>query len=104
MFDEFVYIDAHSGKFVDGITGIYDALNRRVYDGENIEQFPPPGFPENPFWIEGQPFPTGNTNGDQVIASTKETYDLFKNGFGRDSFDGAGSVMYSIFDSGAFPG
>ena len=73
---EFVYIDAHSGKFVDQITGIYDALNRRVYDGENIEQFPPPGFPANPFWVEGQQFPTGVANGDEVIASTKETYDF----------------------------
>ncbi len=101
---EFVYVDAHSGKFVDEITGIHEALDRRIYDAENLEAFPPPSFPANPFWIEGQPFPTGNTNGDEVIASTKETYDLFKSGLGRDSFDGLGSTMYSIFDSGALPG
>jgi Zn-dependent metalloprotease len=101
---EFVYIDAHSGKFVDQITGIYDALNRRVYNGDNIEQFPPPSFPSNPFWVEGQQFPTGVANGDEVIASAGETYGLFKNGFARDSFDGAGSTMYSIFDSGVVPG
>ncbi len=29
---EFVYIDAHSGKVVDQITGIYDALDRTVYN------------------------------------------------------------------------
>ena len=101
---EFVYVDAHSAKFVDQITGIYQALDRRVYDGENIDQFPPPNFPFNPFWIEGDHFPTGVARGDEVIAATKETYDLFKNGFGRDSFDDLGSTMYAIFDSGVIPG
>jgi Zn-dependent metalloprotease len=101
---ELVYVDAHSGKFVDQITGIYESLDRRVYDGENIDQFPPPSFPAYPFWIEGQQFPTGVGRADEVIASTKETYDLFQNGSGRDSFDGLGSTMFAIFDSGAIPG
>lgn len=101
---EFVYIDAHTGKIVDQISGTYDALDRRIYDGQNIPAFPPPGYPFNPFWVEGQSFPTGNTNGDEVIASTKETYDLFKNAFGRDSFDDLGSTMFSIFDSGFVEG
>ena len=101
---EFVYVDAHSGKFVDQITGIYDALERRVYDGQNRPVFLPPSFPSNPFWIEGQPFPTGNANADEVIAASKETYDLFKNGLGRDSFDDLGSTMFSVFDSGGVAG
>lgn len=101
---EFVYIDAHSGKLVNQLTGTYDVLDRRIYDGQNIPAFLPPAFPSNPFWVEGQPFPTGNTNGDEVIASSKETYDLFKNGFGRDSFDDLGSTMFSIFDSGYVAG
>lgn len=100
---EFVYVDAHSGKLVDQITGKYEALDRRIYDGQNIPAFPPPGYPSSPFWVEGQPFPTGNMNGDEVIGSTKETYDLFKN-FGRDSFDDLGSTMLSIFDSGYVAG
>ncbi|HEY3122607.1 MAG TPA: PepSY domain-containing protein, partial [Thermoanaerobaculia bacterium] len=33
---EFVYIDAHTGKFVDQITGIHDAMYRRAYDGKNL--------------------------------------------------------------------
>jgi Zn-dependent metalloprotease len=97
---EFVYVDAHSGKFVDQLTGTYEALNRRIYDGQNMPQFPPPSYPSNPYWVEGQQFPTGNANADRVIASTKETYDLFRNGFGRDSFDDLGSPMVAIFDSG----
>ena len=96
---EFVYVDAHSGKLVDQITGIYDALNRRVYNGENIAAFPPPSFPSNPFWVEGQSFPTGIPNADEVIASSKEIYNLFNNAIGRDSFDDLGSPLLSIFDS-----
>jgi Zn-dependent metalloprotease len=101
---EFVYVDAHSGKLVDQLTGKYDALDRRIYDGQNIPVFLPPGFPSNPFWTEGQPFPTGIANADEVIAASKETYDLFKNGFGRDSFDNLGSTMFSVFDSGWIAG
>ncbi|HEV8136243.1 MAG TPA: M4 family metallopeptidase [Pyrinomonadaceae bacterium] len=101
---EFVYVDAHSGKLVDQITGTYEGLDRRIYEGQNIPAFLPPSFPSNPFWTEGQQFPTGNANADEVIASTKETYDLFKNGFGRDSFDDLGSAMFSVFDSGYVPG
>jgi Zn-dependent metalloprotease len=97
---EFVYIDAHTGKFVDQITGTHNALNRRVYDGENLRVFPPPNYPSNPFWVEGQAFPTGVLEADTVIATTKDTYDLFKNAFGRDSFDGAGAQMETIFNSG----
>ena len=101
---EFIYVDAHSGKLVDQITGTYEALDRRIYDGQNIPAFPPPGYPTNPYWVEGRPFPTGNPNGDDVIASTGETYDLFKKGFGRDSFDNLGSAMFSVFDSGYVAG
>ena len=28
---EFVFVDAHTGKVVDQITGVTDALNRRAY-------------------------------------------------------------------------
>ncbi len=100
---EFVYIDAHTGKFVDQITGIQSALNRRVYDGENLQVFPPPNYPSNPFWLEGQAFPTGVGEADSIIAATKDTYDLFKNAFGRDSFDGIGAPMEAIFNSGWIP-
>jgi Zn-dependent metalloprotease len=101
---EFVYIDAHTGKFIDQLTGLYDALSRRVYDGENIVQYPPPSYPSDPFWVEGQQFPTGVAGADEIIAATRETYDLFHNALGRDSFDNAGSTMDSIFNSGVEPG
>ena len=97
---EFVYIDAQAGKFLDQITGSHDALDRRVYDGQNIPALLPPNFPSNPFWVEGQAFPTGVANADEIIASSKEIYDLFNNAIGRDSVDDLGSTMWSIFDIG----
>lgn len=96
---EFVYVDAHSGKVIDTITGIFHAKNRRAYDGANVAQ-PGPNYPNNPFWVEGQPFPTGTTEADNMIQSSSETYDFFKKAFGRDSFDGNGATMDAIFNRG----
>jgi len=97
---EFVYVDAHTGKFVDQITGIQDGLFRRAYDAQGLTA-PGPNYPNNPLWIEGQvPFPTGTVEADNMIYASKDTYDLFSNAFGRDSFDGAGATMDSIFNRG----
>ena len=96
---QFVYVDAHTGKVIDTIQGIHDAKNRRAYDGLNVTA-PGPNYPATPFWVEGQPFPTGNTEADNMIAASSEIYDLFKNAFGRDSFDGKGATMDSIFNRG----
>ena len=48
-------------------------------------------------WEEGDPFP-GTLNEDQqnLVASTGESYWLFKNTFGRDSYDGAGAKMKTV--------
>jgi Zn-dependent metalloprotease len=108
---ELVYVDAHTNKFVDQITGIHEALNRRAYDGAYLPN-PPPAYPDTPFWVEGDPFPsTGtcvqqageppcNEEADNMILSSEETHGLFQRAFGRDSIDGAGAVMDSIFDRG----
>ncbi|HEY6555411.1 MAG TPA: M4 family metallopeptidase, partial [Vicinamibacteria bacterium] len=96
---EFVYIDAHTGKFVDQITGVYDGLYRRAYDGQSLNGIPP-SYPASPFWVEGDPLPTTSVEADNMIIASKETYDLFRNGFGRDSFDGLGATMDAIFNRG----
>ncbi len=93
---EFVYVDAHSGKIVDRLPGLYDALNRRAFDGAGAN--PGPNYPGNPFWVEGQAFPTGNVEADNMILASKETYDFFKKPFGRDSYDGNGITMDAIFN------
>jgi Zn-dependent metalloprotease len=96
---EFVYVDAHSARIIDQITGIHDGLSRRAYDGRFLPN-PPPEYPGTPFWVEGDPFPTGTTEADNMIVASKETYDFFMNAHGRDSFDGAGATMDSIFNRG----
>jgi Zn-dependent metalloprotease len=97
---DFVYVDAHTGKVIDKIAGIYDAKKRRAYDGLGVDPAPGPNYPNSPFWVEGQAFPTGNLEADNMIAASGEIYDLFKNAFGRDSFDGHGATMDSIFNRG----
>jgi len=96
---EFVYVDANTGKFIDRISGTPDSLKRRAYDGKNLPNVPP-SYPNNPFWVEGQPFPTGNAEADNMIRVSKDTYNMYLHAFGRDSFDGKGATMDSIFDRG----
>ncbi|MCV2355243.1 M4 family metallopeptidase [Paucibacter sp. B2R-40] len=96
---EFVYIDAHTGKLIDRISGIHESMNRRAFDGEG--KLPPvPNYPGKPFWVEGQAFPTGTTEADNMIAASSDIYKLFSTAFGRDSFDGKGKTMDSIFNRG----
>lgn len=94
-----VIVDAQSGKVLNRIAGIHEAKNRRAFDSMGLTQ-PGPNYSTNPFWVEGQPFPTGTTEADNMIAASGETYDLFKVAFGRDSFDGNGATMDSIFNRG----
>ncbi|RQO59704.1 hypothetical protein DBR47_09925 [Paucibacter sp. KBW04] len=96
---EFVFVDAHSGKVIERIAGIHEGKNRRAFDAGNTTQ-PGPNYPNAPFWVEGNPFPTGNTEADNMIAASGEIYDLFKTAFGRDSFNGLGATMDSIFNRG----
>jgi len=96
---EFVFVDAHNGKIIDRISGVPDSLKRRAYDGKNLPNVPP-SYPNNPFWVEGQAFPTGVQEADNMIRYSKDTYYMYLNAFGRDSFDGKGATMDSIFNRG----
>lgn len=96
---EFVYVDAHTGKAIDRFSGTPDALDRRAYDALG-NTAPGPNYPGTPFWVEGDTLPTGNAEADNMIDASKETYDLFLHAFGRDSYDGAGATMDSIFNRG----
>jgi uncharacterized repeat protein (TIGR01451 family) len=96
---EFVYIDAHTLKLVDKVSGIHDAMFRRGYDGQNLPNVPP-DYPTGPEWVEGDPFPTGTPELDNMLRATAETYNFFDNAFNRDSFDGQGATMDSIYNRG----
>jgi Zn-dependent metalloprotease len=97
---EFVYVDAQTGKFIDQITGAPDGLYRRAYDGLGPPNGVPASYPDSPFWVESDPFPTTSAEADNMILSSKDTYDFYSKAFGRDSFDGAGGIMDSIFNRG----
>jgi Zn-dependent metalloprotease len=96
---EFVYVDAHTAKVIDQVTGMQDSMFRRAYDGMFLPDVPP-GYPDSPFWVEGDPFPTGNTEADNMLLASQETYDMYFHAFGRDSFDAAGAMMDQIFNRG----
>jgi Zn-dependent metalloprotease len=96
---DFVYVGAHTGKVIDRITAVRDDLDRRAYDGKNLP-FVPPNYPNGPYWLEGQRFPTASEEANNMILASAETYDFFSHAFGRDSFDGEGATMDAIFDRG----
>jgi hypothetical protein len=95
---EFLYVDAHTNKIVDRHQGVYDAKHRRAFDGEGAN--PGPNYPNNPLWVEGDPFPTGVAEADEMILASGEIYDFLFKPFGRDSYDGNGITMDAIFNRG----
>ena len=96
---EFVFVDAHTGKVIDQITGIHDAMFRRAFDAQGFVA-PGPNYPQSPYWVEGDAFPTASTEANNMLSASKEIYDVFWHAFARDAFDGAGGVMDSIFNRG----
>ncbi|MEO1575128.1 MAG: M4 family metallopeptidase, partial [Pseudomonadota bacterium] len=87
---EFVFVNAHSGKIVDQITGTYDVLDRRIYDG---------GFGGSFLvWSEGDPAPTGTAAWDNLIDYTEDTYNLMSSLSGGTflGFDGNDGIMHAV--------
>jgi Zn-dependent metalloprotease len=100
---EFVYVDAHSGKVVDQITGVYETLTRYVY---NIAY-----DPANLVWEEGDPLPFTGTalvtetqvisDVNRLIEYAEDTYELGVSVSGGTylSYDGQDAAMHSVADS-----
>ncbi|MDQ2993330.1 MAG: M4 family metallopeptidase, partial [Pseudomonadota bacterium] len=95
--NEKVYIDAHTGKFIDQITGIHrvanNGLKRGAYDVNGDLANLPIVYPSQPVWLEGQALPTGNLEIDRGLQATKETYNLFKTAFNYLSYDNKNGRM-----------
>jgi Zn-dependent metalloprotease len=85
---DMVFLDADTGKVVNRYSMIHDALDRKLYETSPDSE---------PVWEEGEDFP-GALNEDQqnLVLSTGETYWLYQNVFGRDSYDGAGATMRTV--------
>jgi Zn-dependent metalloprotease len=84
-----VFVHANAGKVVNRYSAVDDALFRRVFEQEFK--------PEKQVWQEGDLFP-GTLNVDQqnIVNFSGQSYWLYANAFGRDSYDGAGAVMNTV--------
>ncbi|MEO6348416.1 MAG: M4 family metallopeptidase [Aquaticitalea sp.] len=84
---EFLYIDAHSGEIVEQFTGMAHALNRKVYEN-NVG---------NLIWKEGDVYPgTLNLAQRNLVQTSGQVYNFFKNAFGFISYNNADAKMRSI--------
>jgi Zn-dependent metalloprotease len=90
---DMVFLDAQTGKVVNRVSMVEDALTRHLYEAGGTAQAPT--FTN--VWNEGEPFP-GALNQDQQneVTGTGDAYWFFKNTFGRDSYDGAGHAMTTV--------
>lgn len=83
-----VFIDANTGKPVNRYSLVHDALDRELYETSPAE--------EDLVWSEGDPTDTLNVDQKNLVDSAGESYWMFKNTFGRDSYDGAGATMKTV--------
>ncbi|HSU02462.1 MAG TPA: PA domain-containing protein, partial [Nocardioides sp.] len=94
-----LFLDASSLKPVNRYSKIHEALNRQLYTVTDDNDTPDTTGDDTltKVWGEGQPLP-GSLDQDQqnMVASTGEIYHLYKNMFGRDSFDGKGGTMFMV--------
>jgi Zn-dependent metalloprotease len=86
---DIVFVSAETGKTVNRYSMVHDALERELYETSPA--------PDNLVWKEGDAFP-GDLNEEQqnLVQATGESYWFFNNGFGRDSYDGAGATMKTV--------
>ena len=84
-----VFIDAQTGKALNRWSDVHEALERELYEGSPA--------PSDLVWSEGDAFP-GTLNVDQqnLVNSAGESYWLYENAFGRDSYDGEGATMKTV--------
>ncbi len=85
---DMVFVDATTNKVINRYSLVAGALDRELYEVSPTS---------TPVWVEGQTFP-GGLNADQqnLIRSTGDSYWLYRNTFGRDSYDGAGAKMKTV--------
>ncbi len=86
---ETVILDARTGKSVNRWSMIAHAVDRELYEGSLA--------PDNLVWSEGSAFP-GDLDPDQSreVLGAGETYWMFANTFGYDSYDGADATMVTV--------
>ena len=95
---DMVFVDANTGKFVNRYSMVADALERHVHRGRRQSDDP---VDVRGGLGEGDPFPgTLERRQQDLVSGTGESYWLFKNTFGRDSYDGQGAPMITVNNDG----
>jgi bacillolysin len=89
---QLVLVDAQLGAIIDTVEGLETALNRRVYDNQNLTTWSPllPG--NGPVRTEGQAA-TGITDVDNAYNYAGTFYNFYKNKYNRDSIDNQGMTL-----------
>lgn len=90
--DRRVFVDALTGETLGMISERHEALDRVVYSPE----YDPDDPNANVQRSEGDP-PTLIAPIDNLYDFAGQVYELFDNGFDRDSYDGAGATMRSVY-------
>jgi Zn-dependent metalloprotease len=86
---DMVFVDANAGKVINRYSVMDDALRRHVFERRFA--------PAREVWAEGDPFPGAlNANQQRIVLGSGEAYWLFRNAFGRDSYDGRGHRMNTV--------
>jgi Zn-dependent metalloprotease len=87
---EFVYVDAHKGGVVDHISGIHETIHRRIYDLGFGDEFL--------VWEEGDSVPYGETDIDNLIDYSEDTYNLIASATNGAflSWDGMDEIMHAV--------
>jgi Zn-dependent metalloprotease len=90
---ETVVLDAANGKPVNRYSMIHSANERELIEKHNT----PDTADDATVWVENDAFP-GTLDEDQQneVAASGESYWLFQNTFGRDSYDGSGAKMITV--------
>jgi ketosteroid isomerase-like protein len=91
---ELVLVDAKLGTVALHFNQVADARDRRVCDNNSTIGVSDACTADRYVRVEGQG-PTGNADIDQVYDYTGNTYDFYKNRFGRDSLDAKGMALFS---------
>lgn len=95
-----LFLDSTSLKPVNRYSEIHEARDRVLFtvvdDGGTPDDVSDDEW--DLLWEEGDAEPSPDLDADQnnMVASAGEIYNLYKNMFGRDSFDGEGGTMYMV--------
>ncbi len=88
---DMVFINASTGKMVNRYSMVHGfETDRELYEADEERNL-------NLVWKDGDPYPGGLNSAQQdLVVTAGNSYWLFANTFGRDSYDGEGATMITV--------